>query len=216
MYRFFVQPQIDKNTNSIFGYEVLLREGENNDWHLPKDFNELPIDQQTSLLEETSLTLKTASRNKVLAFNLNRKQALDPFTLGEIIALKKRIDPAKLTIELTEAVSLDEIKRFSMLLHQYGINLVIDDVGTGSNTYDNVKHLLPFVDQIKFAMQNFRSMNEAEKIPHCLDFWVKQAKKYCLSVVLEGVEDTKDQLLAKKFGINIQQGFLYGKPALVK
>lgn len=34
-------------------------------------------------------------------------------------------------------------------------------------------------------------------------------------MVLEGVENANDQVLAKKFGINIQQGFLYGKPAHV-
>jgi FOG: EAL domain len=34
-------------------------------------------------------------------------------------------------------------------------------------------------------------------------------------MVIEGVEDYKDQVLAKKYGIDIQQGYLYGKPALV-
>lgn len=145
---------------------------------------------------------------------MNREQANDPYALGEIIALKKRIDPAELTIELTEAMPLDKVKEFSLLLHQYNISLVIDDVGTGSNTFDNIKHSLPYVDKIKFAMQNLRMDGHAEKIPDCLSFWVQQAKKYCLDVILEGVEDCKDQLLAKKFGIDIQQGYLYGKPAM--
>ncbi len=119
-----------------------------------------------------------------------------------------------MTIELTEAMPLDKIKEFSLLLHQYDISLVIDDVGTGSNTFDNIKHSLPYVDKIKFAMQNLRMEGHAEKIPDYLSFWVQQAKKYCLDVVLEGVEDCKDQLLAQKFGIDIQQGYLYGKPAM--
>src|SRR5699024_8671543 len=100
-------------------------------------------------------------------------------------------------------------------LHQYGIKLVLDDVGTGSNTYENVKHLLPFVDEIKFAMQNLRMANRAEEIPASLAFWSNIANQYRLQLVLEGVEDAKDQALAKKFGITLHQGYLYGKPSLV-
>ncbi|MCS6105658.1 EAL domain-containing protein [Companilactobacillus musae] len=206
---------MDKSNNSIFGYEVLLRKEDNGAWHLPKDFTELSIEDQVKLVEKTAKSIRNhVGENKALSFNLNRQQANDPYTLGEIIALKKRISPAELTIELTEAMPLDKIKEFSLLLHQYDISLVIDDVGTGSNTFDNIKHSLPYVDKIKFAMQNLRMEGHAEKIPDYLSFWVQQAKKYCLDVVLEGVEDCKDQLLAQKFGIDIQQGYLYGKPAM--
>lgn len=215
-YNFFVQPQINKSTNTIFGYEVLLRKEDNGAWHLPEDFTELSIEEQTKLVEKTAAIIKhQRGINKVLSFNLNREQASDPTTLGEVIALKKRISPVSLIIELTESMPLDQVKEYSLFLHQYGISLVIDDVGTGSNTYDNIKHLLPYVDKIKFAMQNLRMDGEAEKIPDCLSFWVKQAQRYCLDMVLEGVEDCKDQILAKKFGIDIQQGYLYGKPAMI-
>lgn len=55
----------------------------------------------------------------------------------------------------------------------------------------------------------------ADKIPEYLSFWVKQAERYCLDMVLEGVEDYRDQILAKNFGIDIQQGYLYGKPSMI-
>lgn len=215
MYRFFAQPQVNEENNSIFGYELLLRTDENGSWKLPEDFTAISIDEQANLLEKISKKLDTALHDIVLAFNLNQKQANDPLTIGSIIALKKRIDPAALTIELTEAPTLPEMKEISSMLHQYNIDVVLDDVGTGSNTYDNVKHLLPYVDQIKFAMQNLRMSGNEAKIPECLSFWVELAQKYRLGMVLEGVEDKTDQVLAKKFGINIQQGYLYGKPALV-
>lgn len=216
-YSFFVQPQVNKSDDSVFGYEVLLRKEDNGTWHLPDDFTELSIAEQTKLVEETAESLKeaTGSIDRVISFNLNREQALDPLTLGEIIALKKRITPISLTIELTESMPLNIIKEYSSLLHQYDIALVLDDVGTGSNTFENIKHTLPYVDRIKFAMQNFRMAGKPEKIPECLSFWVHQAQKYCLGMVLEGVEDGNDQVLAQKFGINIQQGYLYGKPAAV-
>lgn len=214
-YSFFVQPQVDKSNDSIFGFEVLLRKEYNGNWHLPEDFTELSIEDQVKLVEKTAAIIKKhIGESKFISFNLNREQANDPLTLGEIIALKKRIQPISLIIELTEAMPLTKIKEFSVLLHQYDIALVIDDVGTGSNTFDNIKHALPYVDKIKFAMQNLRMEGNADKIPEYLSFWVRQAEKYCLGMVLEGVEDGHDQILAKKFGISIQQGYLYGKPAM--
>lgn len=214
-YSFFVQSQVNKSDNSVFGYEVLLRKEDNGAWHLPQDFTELSIEDQVQLVEQTAAVIKkNAGSNKVISFNLNSAQANDPYTLGEVIALKKRINPVALTIELTEAMPLEQIKQFSVLLHQYDISLVIDDVGTGSNTFDNIKHLLPYVDKIKLAMQNLRMSGKANKIPEYVSFWVNQAERYCLDMVLEGVEDGKDQLLAKKYGINIQQGYLYGKPVM--
>ena len=157
---------------------------------------------------------KQNEKHQAISFNLNKEQADDPLTLGAIIALKKRIDPIALTIEFTDAMPLSKVKEYSLILHQYDIALVIDDVGTGSNTFDNIKHSLPYVDRIKFAMQNLRMSGNADKIPEYLSFWVHQAREYCLDMVLEGVEDYKDQILAKKYGINIQQGYLYGKPTM--
>lgn len=215
MYRFFVQPQINQDDHKIFGYEVLLRKQQDQSWVLPQHFTDISVAEQATLLEQTVTALHTATTQQVLAFNLNNQQLRDPFTLGTVIALKKRISPAALTIELTEAPTLPEVQLFSLALHQYGIKLVLDDVGTGSNTYDNIQHLLPYVDEIKFAMQNLRMENRAADIPESLAFWSDIAKHYRLQMVLEGVEDAQDQALAKKFGISLHQGYLYGKPSLV-
>lgn len=214
MYRFFVQPQINQDDHRVFGYEVLLRKQEDNTWVLPNHFTDISVADQAKLLEETAESLHTAINNQVLAFNLNNQQLRNPLTLGTIIALKKRITPVALTIELTEAPTLEEMKSFSLAVHQYGIGLVLDDVGTGSNTYQNIHHLLPFVDEIKFAMQNLRMSGEADLIPASLAFWAQIAREYRLRLVLEGVENAEDQALAKQFGITLHQGYLYGKPSL--
>lgn len=193
---------------------MLLRKRQKDTWTLPNNFSEISMDEQATLLEETADTLKTSLTNKVIAFNLNRDQIDNPFTIGTMVALKKRINPAALTIELTEAPTLDEIQKYSLLLHQYDMKLVLDDVGTGSNTYDNIKDLLPYVDQIKFAMQNLRMSGQANQISEQLAFWTEIAQQYRLEMVLEGVETPQDQKLAAKYGIQINQGYLYGKPTI--
>lgn len=216
MYDFFVQPQIDESTNSTFGCEVLLREKTAGKWHLPADFTELSIPQQVDLIVQVAEVIKSNPKyGQTISFNLNEEQAKNPTTGGDMVVLSKYIYPLNLIVELTEAVPCSTIQNLSNLLHQHHIELVIDDVGTGSNTYENIKSALPYVDRIKFAMQNLRMSKQAHLIPKELNFWVQTAQKYCLDIILEGVENCEDRSLARKLGINIQQGYLYGKPTLI-
>jgi len=215
MYRFFVQPQVDHSQKAVFGYELLLRKEMNGRWAVPQSFTELSLDKQAELLEQLASQLQTKATNQVLALNLNRQQAEDDFMLGTIIYLKKRLNPAALTIELTESPSLVEIQKYSLFFHQHDIKLSIDDVGTGSNTFENIQHALPFVDQIKFAMQNLRMSGQADRIPRELAFWRDVARAYHLEFIMEGVEDQGEQMMAEKQGVEWLQGYYYGKPRLV-
>jgi len=215
MYRFFVQPQVDQSKQLVFGYELLLRKETNGQWVVPQSFTELPLTKQIQLLENLAGKLRTKITNQVLALNLNRQQARDDLMLGTIIYLKKRLNPAALTIELTESPTLAEAQQYSMLFHHHGIKLSLDDVGTGSNTFEQVEHILPFVDQIKFAMQNLRMSGQAARIPSELTFWRQIAQDYHLEFILEGIEDQKDQQMAKQRGIKCHQGYYYGKPHLI-
>lgn len=48
MYRYFIQPQLDKFNNSLIGYEMLIRyrETDQDRWTLPESFDNIPIDVQ--------------------------------------------------------------------------------------------------------------------------------------------------------------------------
>lgn len=215
-YRFFVQPQIDQRDQQVIGYEALLRQQQpDTSWALPASFTAISVTDQIKLLEETAATLQVATTHQTLAFNLNNQQLRDPFTLGAILVFKKQLTAVALSIELTEAPTLDEMILFTTIMHQHDIKVIIDDVGTGSNTYENVQPLLPYVDEIKFAMQNLRAAHNADQIPQELAFWSRIAQTYRLAMILEGVEDAHDQALAERYGITIHQGYLYGKPSLV-
>lgn len=217
MYDFFVQPQINKTTDTIFGYEVLLRKETDGQWRLPDSFTELSVSQQIQLIIKTAKTIiSETGATQHLSFNLNQEQAQAASTIGEMILLQKYIQPLNLIVELTEALPVERTREISEALHEHNIELVIDDVGSDTNTFQNIQASLPYVDRIKFAMQNFRSQHQENKIPEQLSFWIKQAKANHLRIILEGIETVEDQLFASKMGINIQQGYFYGKPALIK
>jgi len=209
-----VQPQIDVRKHQVYGYETLLRKSEPEGWRVPTNFLALSIAEQAQLIEQAVHELGTNLSHQFLAFNLNRAQFEQTDTLDTLLKLKSRIEPVRLAIELTEAPTLAQMRHYSEVLHQHDMKLDLDDVGTGSNTYTNIKDFLPYADKIKFAMQNLRMSGVPEKIPAQLDFWVKQAHQYNLTMILEGIEDEQDQALAAKYGVHIHQGYLYSKPVM--
>jgi len=207
-----VQPQVDVQQHQVYGYETLLRQSEPAGWRVPTNFSALSIAEQGQLIEKTVHELGTNLSHQFLAFNLDRAQFEHVDTLDTIIKLNDRLKSVHLAIELTEAPTLAQMQHYSTILHRHAIKLDLDDVGTGSNTYANIKAFLPYADKIKFAMQNLRFSGLADQIPEQLAFWVKQARKHHLAMILEGVEDERDQALAAKYGVHIHQGYLYSKP----
>lgn len=212
-YEFFVQPLVDNDSNQIAGYEFLLREQTSDGWMVPKNFEAVDLKKQVELFEQAMSRIGNSQEKElVVSFNLNRKQAQDPSAPDQMAILQSKIKPAHLVIEFTESITLDLMKQYSLFLHQNDIVLTIDDVGTGSNTFANVESQLPLVDKIKFAMQNYREEKHADVIRKDLTFWREIARKYDLVTVLEGIETESDRALAQEFNVDLQQGYLYGKP----
>jgi len=213
MYRFFVQPQVDAATQKLAGYELLLRSYCHDYWVTPTDFTAVPMDQQISLsYQEITNIFRDHHDNPKISFNLNRKQFTDKNTIGHLIHLKKSIPGLHLIVELTEAPSLEEIHRYVAIYRAYNIELSLDDVGTDNPWHPGVREILPFMDSIKFAMQNFRFQHRQDELLGSLKFWRKVADLYHLGFTLEGIEDQNDVALAQKYNVETTQGYYYSKP----
>lgn len=219
MYRYFLQPQLDASNNSLIGYELLIRQQVDGKWVLPHDFASIPIDVQADLIRRTAqkLLLKIGS----VSFNTNQSQFIDDTIAQAILEAQKHIYPINLVLEVTEEITdkavtdqqiIDQVHFFD----KHGIQLSLDDIGTGINTYDHIKPILPYASEIKFAMQNFRQEGRADEIPEQLAFWKKVADDQNLRLILEGVEDEAEHEMANDLGIDFRQGWFYGKPHLFK
>ncbi|PTM24704.1 diguanylate cyclase [Lactobacillus sp. PFC-70] len=219
MYRYFLQPQLDASNNSLIGYELLIRQQVAGKWVLPHDFASIPIDVQADLIRRTAqkIILKVGS----VSFNTNQSQFIDPTIARAILSAQKQIYPMNLVLEVTEEVTdqhvtnqqiIDQVHYFD----EHGIQLSLDDIGTGINTYDHIKPILPYASEIKFAMQNFRQEGRAAEIPDALAFWKRIADQHRLRLILEGVENQAEHDMANDLGIDYRQGWFYGKPHLLK
>ncbi|NLR08754.1 MULTISPECIES: EAL domain-containing protein [Lactobacillaceae] len=219
MYRYFLQPQLDVLNNSLIGYELLIRQRVDGKWTLPHDFESIPIDIQADLITRTAkkLMLKIGS----VSFNVNQSQFIEPTIAQAIIAAQKQIYPVNLVLEVTEErtdkhVTNQQIIEQVHFFDDHGIQLSLDDIGTGINTYEHLKPILPYASEIKFAMQNFRQEGREAEIPKNLKFWKSIADQYKLRLILEGVENQDEADMADELEIDLCQGWFYGKPHLFK
>ncbi len=218
MYRYFIQPQFNKFTNSVFGYEMLIRKWQDGRWQLPKDFASIPIEIQTELLKQAAIELSLKVES--VSFNLNRTQFVNAHINEALIAAQQQIYPIILTVEVTEEpndhVTIDQLRQQIEIYDQHGIEISLDDVATGVNTLDHIKPLLTEVTEIKLAMQNFREEKRDAEIEDQLRIWTQVTDQYQLRLILEGVENDAEDQLADRFDIAIRQGYYYGKPHLFK
>jgi EAL domain-containing protein (putative c-di-GMP-specific phosphodiesterase class I) len=219
MYRFFAQSQVNTRTRSLIGYEMLIREGNDQGWQLPQSFAAIPLAEQISLIKRagSELALKVES----ISFNLNQKQFMNDQMAEALCQAQQQIYPITLVVELTEdqtagTISQQALKRRAMTYLHYGMELSIDDVSTGENTYEKIKFLLPLASEIKVPLQNFRQEHREAEIPGQLIFWRQKARKQNLRLIVEGIESPIDEELLDELALPLRQGYYYGKPHLFK
>ncbi|WP_407888229.1 EAL domain-containing protein [Levilactobacillus sp. N40-8-2] len=219
VYRYFVQPQIDTDTKTIFGYELLMKQMTPEGWRLPESFSAIDPQITADLLVATTKVLSLKVR--YLSVNVNREQLMTTTIAKAIIKSQEQLYPTKLVVELTEddgpqqytiADLLPQLKTFINM----GMQISLDDVGTGDNYFRDIQELLPLVSEIKFALQNFNREFKDPHIQQKIRFWRAISAEYGLRMVLEGIEDHADNRLSKQLGIKLKQGYYFSKPQLLK
>ncbi|WP_461213527.1 bifunctional diguanylate cyclase/phosphodiesterase [Lacticaseibacillus sp. GG6-2] len=211
---YFAQP-IELVTDSgveQWGAELLLREfnAATNRWQLPAKFD-IHVEKQIALMTE----IINRSKLRCMTINLTLAQFSDVNTASALAGFATAdYGPAGLIVEIIEVPDLSTIRRVTAIYRDAGIRVFIDDVGS-DNTYELVCQILPYIDGIKFAMQNLRQHESLKRIRERVTFWVNVAKREAnLDFILEGVEDEDDVKFARTLGIDYFQGYYFGKPSL--
>lgn len=227
----FYQLQKDDQGRSI-GAEALLR------WHHPQrgmvspaDF--IPIAEESALiLEIGQWVIQTACAQLAqwsghpqlgqlqLSVNISAQQFKQSNFIEslEVAISQHQIDPARLKLELTESVSLDDIDhaigKIELLQKFLGLSVSLDDFGTG---YSSLSYLnrLPF-DQIKIDQSFVRNFTDSASSAVMIKTIINLAHNYGCSVIAEGVETLDQFRFLRDHGCLSYQGYLFGKPMPVE
>lgn len=219
------QPIITIETNEVSCVEALLRwDSPKRGIVLPDSF--IPKTEQTKLINPITLWLiekladqaaawKNEGFNFGICFNLSVEN-LKLLDLPEYIEEQCKRAGIKLdtfTAEVTESRLLDTIEKtieVIMRLRLKGINIAVDDFGTGYATMDSLNKI-PF-SQLKIDKSFIKDADKQDKTRAILESTIRLAKSLDISVVAEGVETEQEFNFIRALGADFVQGFYFSKP----
>ena len=220
----YIQPLVDVATETMTGYEALLR------WQHPSRGMVGP-DQFIPIAEETGLivpigewvirtALTEAARwpaGEAIAINLSPVQLGSPNLLPVIIQAlaETQIDPARVEFEITESVLLHNSEaNIAVLnkLHGLGVKIALDDFGTG---YASLNYLLTFpFDKIKIDRSFISELATREDSRAIVGAVIRLASELGMVTLAEGVEEADQLRHLRESGCGMVQGWLFGKAEL--
>ncbi len=156
-----------------------------------------------------------ATRRLRLAINVSARQFRQPDFVADVerALAAAGADPARLKIELTESMILDDLDDTltkMVALQARGIGFSLDDFGTG---YSSLAYLtrLP-LEQLKIDMSFVRNLPGARSDAIVAQTIITMGRSLGLTVIAEGVETEEQLAFLEAHGCSAYQGFLFSRP----
>jgi len=150
-----------------------------------------------------------------LAVNVSARQFHQPCFVEQVkTALDQAgANPARLKIELTESVVLDDINDTAEKMHDLkniGVRFSMDDFGTG---YSSLAYLtkLP-LDQLKIDQSFVQNIGMKSTDAVIVQTIIGMANILGMDVIAEGVETEAQRGFLEQAGCLAYQGYLFGRP----
>jgi diguanylate cyclase (GGDEF)-like protein len=219
------QPMLALEGERVVGVEALLR------WHHPSG-EVVPPDVFIPLAEESGLIVTigrwvleqacaqgAAWHRKGYPLNISINVSARQLERSEFIEEVRTalydsgLDPATLTLEITETVLMRKPDTTAQLLTELkalGVRIAVDDFGTG---YSSLAYLRQFpVDSLKIDrtfITGLAHSSEAHALTHTL---IQLGKALGLQTLAEGVEQHSQVRALQLEGCDLAQGFLFARP----
>ena len=164
--------------------------------------------------DASTWTVDADGRSATVRVNVSARQFDEPGLLGDIQSALEAsgLDPARLSLELTETTLMRDIDRALDtlgLLREMGVQVAIDDFGTGYASLVYLKRLP--VDALKIDASFVKGLPDSAADLAIVRAVVGLAAAFDIEVVAEGVETRAQEAALIAVGVHRMQGWLYGK-----
>ena len=223
------QPIVELDDGRVVAYEALIRLiARDGRLLLPGDFLDIArnedlvnvIDQ--SVLKQAVRDINSAKLDQSSAglhVNCEPEDLRDPnYSMNVLSRLHAvGLDPHRLTVEVTESTLLEVnsvVQNSVAALREAGIQIAIDDFGSGYSGLSQLRQLNPDVLKIDHSfIADLDAKNPQRSIVASI---IDLAHELDIKVTAEGIE-TRDQAEAlRKMGCDFGQGYLFGRPELLQ
>ena len=216
------QPQFDLVTNTIIGFEALVR------WHHPTR-GIVPPAEFIPLAEEIGVitaigewVLRTACKQALawpeevsISVNLSPVQFRGGKLLDTVVSAlaQSQLSPGRLELEITEGALLDNTDAVLHVLNRLrdlGVAVSMDDFGTG---YSSLGYLQKFpFDKIKIDQSFVRDIDAHADRQAIIRALISLAATLGMKTIAEGVETEAELACIRTEGCTEVQGYLTGRP----
>ena len=220
-FRLVYQPMAEID-GPVIGFEALAR------WHhptrgliAPSLF--IPLAEDSGLIIALGEWVLRAACREAAAWQTGAQIAINlspaQFRHGDLpslvheVLLETGLAPARLELEITESVLIDDFSRAQATLRRLkalGVKIAMDDFGTG---YSSLSYLQSFpFDKIKIDRSFIFELETNANNAAIVRAVITLAKNLNLPVLAEGVETEEQRLILSCEGCDQMQGYLIGKP----
>jgi diguanylate cyclase (GGDEF)-like protein len=224
----YYQPKLDLATRAICGVEALVR------WQHPvrgllTPDRFLPLFEQSGLMGPLALDVLDQAMRQLaqwahervelsMAVNLSPANLSDedlPEKVAHVLS-SRGIDPGSVVLEITEDCLMDADHSRDVLekLHSLGVQLSVDDYGTGFSSLAYLRELPVSELKLDRAFLAAAGANAADqRSVSIIRSTIDLAHELDLRIVAEGVETDEALDLIARLGCDEAQGYLLGRPA---
>ena len=218
------QPVVLAQTGEVIAEEALCR------WNHPQ-LGPIRPDEFIHIAEETDRIValgrwilrqacrdarcwRDAGLQRKVAVNVSMRQLVESTFQHDVVAIlaETGLPGHLLEIEVTESVFDDEhieqIARTLDDLKLLGVSVQIDDFGTGYSSLSRLRRLS--IDAIKIDRSFVAELNTQNRV--IVESTVMIARAFGLKVIAEGVERPDQADALRALGIDMLQGFMFGRP----
>jgi diguanylate cyclase (GGDEF)-like protein/PAS domain S-box-containing protein len=226
--RLFYQPLVSLESGEMVGAEALIR-WEHPERGLLSPDKFLPVAEESGLIVEVGAWAVGEACRRLrdwdrlsggpsafsLAVNLSARELTHPDVVSTVLNAVRRsaLDPARLTIEVTESTAMaDRDSGFRALreLSQAGIRIAIDDFGTGYASLDHLREMPADILKIDRSFVAGMSANSPDSA--LVAAAVAMGRALEMEVVAEGIETSEQVADLRELGCPLGQGFLFARP----
>lgn len=219
----FFQPIISANTGEIYGYEALSR-------GIREDGSIIPPNELFSKARNMDLlffldrlcretVIKNAAKqniSKKVFINFIPTSIYDPqkcLKSTDEALTKYKLDPKNIVFEVVETDYIEDYPHLNNILSYYkgkGYSTALDDIGSG---YSDINALLALNPKyMKIDMNLIKNIDTKPKKQEKVVNYIKVAKENNIIALAEGIERKEEADVLIEMGIDLLQGYYYGKP----
>jgi diguanylate cyclase (GGDEF)-like protein len=219
----FFQPICNTATGRVAAYEILARIREGDTLVTAAEFIETAeelglaraVDEAVFRRAMTLIGGTPEGETIKLFFNLSARTLADADWMRAIPEVAKRhgLRPDQIVLEITEREALPHFDTLVALmddLRGQGVGFALDDFGSGFSSFLYLKYLT--VDYVKVEGSFVRHLASDPRDRVMVRHIHEMAKEFGLKTIAEFVEDEETSRILAEMGIDLGQGYHYGRP----